>query len=122
MDAQLVYHRFLLLAGLPEQQNAALFSLCEEAARELERRLRPGAEHTSPRLIYPAAAMALARYCLAGAAAEDAGSFTAGDIHVTKETATAIAAAQRMERDALNSVADLLEDDSFCFCAIGGAP
>ena len=59
MDAQLVYHRFLLLAGLPEQQNAALFSLCEEAARELERRLRPGAEHTSPRLIYPAAAMAL---------------------------------------------------------------
>ena len=40
MDAQLVYHRFLLLAGLPEQQNAALFGLCEDAVRELERRLQ----------------------------------------------------------------------------------
>lgn len=122
MDAQLVYHRFLLLAGLPEQQDPALFCLCEDVARELEQRLRPGVDQSSPRLVYPAAAMAFARFCLAGSAGEDTVSFTAGDIRVTREAAGAVAAARRLESEALDGIADLLEDGSFCFCAVGGTP
>ncbi len=122
MDVALIYQRFLLLAGLPEEQEAGWYSLCEEAAAALKRRLRSTAGGDSPRLILPAAAMAYTQYCLAAATGDDTASFSAGDIRVTREVGGALAAARQLEQNALNEVADLLKDDSFCFQAIGGAP
>ncbi len=121
MDAQLVYRRFLTLAGTPEPEGAAWLSLCEEAAQDLQRRLRPGADSNSPRLVYPAAAMAVVRMLLSLSAAEDTTSFAAGDIRATRDMAPALLAARQQQQEALRQIADLLEDDGFFFAAVGGA-
>lgn len=117
MNPQDILDRLALMAGLSDEEAAALLPLCGEAAADLRRALRPGVnEQTqSGRLTAAAAALAYYRYTLFRAPGGGWESFTAGDISVRQDGKTAVLLTKQVWLDAQSAVADLLEDDGFCF-------
>lgn len=110
MDTNSVMERFIKMAGLSAERAEEFRSLCEDAAAELGRRAVPGGEGQAA-LCAAAAALAFYRWVLIIGAA---GSFSAGDVKITKNAGDA-AMARETWREALAAAAPFLEDRDFLF-------
>jgi hypothetical protein len=119
MNLEEILERFALFGGIEREEAAAYGMLCEDAACDLRKRLRRQSDEAANarRLCAAAAALAYFRYVLWGAAGRDGGSFRAGDVSISAadERVKGAAALWREERA---GVADLLQDDGFCFWGV----
>ena len=93
-----------------------LAPLCAAAAKELESRLRAGADCKDIRLINACAAMVNYRLCMRKSGADESvTSFKAGDVTVSISPSAIIEIAEKEKSDALISALPLLRDDGFVF-------
>lgn len=115
MKTEQIFSRFLLLSGLEAQEALRYRPFCEEAGRALSARLRPEAQGADERLAAAAAAMAFYQYALLQSSQNNAASFSAGDIRVTKDEKGALAAAAVLREQAIAAAAPLLQDEGFAF-------
>ena len=100
----------------PEGTDEELAPLCTAAAREIQPRIRSGAEHSDVRLINLAAAMVNHRLCIRNMhSAEGVTSFKAGDVTVSVSPNALIEQAEKEKAAAMLAALPLLKDDGFFF-------
>ncbi|MBQ8764042.1 MAG: hypothetical protein IJZ07_08060 [Clostridia bacterium] len=99
-----------------EGADEELAPLCAAAAKELEARIKDGADCTDIRLINACAAMVNYRLCLKNTRPDEAvTSFKAGDVTVSISPSAIIERAEKEKSDALIAALPLLRDDGFVF-------
>lgn len=113
--------RLRILAALrdyyaPEGTDDELMSLCTAAAKELEIRLKSGADSSDIRLINAAAAAANYRLCLKRLSSDEGvTSFKAGDVTVSVSPVALTERAEKEKNTALLLALPLLNDEEFVF-------
>ncbi len=107
--------RFVQMAGLTAAEAERWFPVCLAASAEIQARTKPAVLTAAQRELLCAAGAALAfyRYSLASSAIEE-GSFSAGDVKVTKGSSGYLAAKQLWE-EMEAAAAPLLNDENFMF-------
>jgi hypothetical protein len=108
-----VLERFTLMADLSSSGAVKYQPLCEEAMAQIKHRAIREDGESQPLLCAAAAALALYRWALASAGA-NLGSFTAGDVKITKSGANVSIAKQAWE-EAAAAAAPYLADTDFAF-------
>lgn len=99
-----------------EGTDEELAPLCAAAAKELEARLKDGADCTDIRLINAGAAMVNYRLCMRRSGSDEGvTSFKAGDVTVSISPSAIIERAEKEKSDAFISVLPLLKDEGFVF-------
>ena len=93
-----------------------LAPLCASAAKELEARLRDGADCADIRLINAGASMVNYRLCMKKSGTDEGvTSFKAGDVTVSVSPSAIIERAEKEKSEALIAAIPLLRDDGFVF-------
>ena len=115
MDIKEILLRFSLIASLSEEEAAPWVSICSEAAGEIRRLMKDATkeEENGVRLNAAAAALALYRYTVYRASAEEMSSFSAGDIKINSDKKIMVEMALKIWLDAKRSISDLINDDEF---------
>ncbi len=115
MDIKEILLRFSLIASLSEEEAAPWVSICSEAAEEIRRLMKDATkeEENGARLNAAAAALALYRYTVYRASAEEMSSFSAGDIKINSDKKIMVEMALKVWLDAKRSISDLINDDEF---------
>ena len=114
LDADGVAARFALLTGLTGDGAKQYRPLCEDAAREIERRERDGC---GPEAFGPLTAAAAALACYRWALAEgcgNCGSLEAGDVKITPPSRDP-SSARKLWRESLAAASVDLADPCFLF-------
>lgn len=114
MDIQKVYNRLLLMVGEGEDQEL-LLTLCSSAVREIKQKARDGCPPGDERLNAAAAGLAYYMLALTRYGGDDAGTFKAGDVTVSRDAAGAIRLARQVRDSYYELAADLLKDNGFFF-------
>lgn len=114
MNIHSVYNRLLLMTGEDEDQEL-LLTLCSCAAREIKEKMRDDCPPEDERLTAAAAGLAYYMLALTKYGGDDAGSFKAGDITLSRDRAGAISLAQQVRDSYYRLAAGLLKDDGFFF-------
>ncbi len=100
----------------PDGTDDELIPLCAAAARELEIRLKSGADCSDIRLINAAAAAANYRLCVKRLNSDEGvTSFKAGDVTVSVSPAALAERAEKEKNTAMLLALPLLNDDEFVF-------
>ena len=115
MDIKEILLRFSLIASLSEEEAAPWVSICSEAAEEIRHLMKDVTkeEENGARLNAAAAALALYRYTVYRASAEEMSSFSAGDIKINSDKKIMVEMALKVWLDAKRSISDLINDDEF---------
>jgi len=108
-----VVERFALMTDLSSSDAVNYQAICENAMAELNRRVLQDDAESQPFLCAAAAALALYRWALI-TASNDLGSFSAGDVKITKSS-TNVAMAKEMWQEAVVAAAPYLADKGFLF-------
>lgn len=99
-----------------EGTDEELAPLCAAAAKELEVRMRNGADCTDIRLINAGAAIVNYRLCMRKSGADEAvTSFKAGDVTVSISPSAVMERAEKEKSEALIDALPLLKDEGFVF-------
>lgn len=99
-----------------EGTDEELAPLCAAAAKELEVRIKKGADCSDIRLINAAAAIVNYRLCMKKSSSDEGvTSFKAGDVTVSISPSAVIERAEKEKSDALFAAIPLLRDDGFVF-------
>ncbi len=108
-----VTERFALMADLSAESAARFKPLCEDAMAEISRNVREGVSAPEGVLCAAAASLALYRWAMMTASA-GMGSFSAGDVKVTKSNSN-VEMARQAWRESAAAAAPYLKDDGFLF-------
>ena len=111
MKIEDVVERFILMTDLNSDRAAKYQPLCEDAMAEIDRRTMQDDPAAQTILCAAAAALALYRWALMTASTE-IGSFSAGDVKITKSS-TSVAMAKEVWAEA--AAAPYLKDSGFLF-------
>ena len=110
-----------LFFPLSEDDYPNCLTICAHAAREIQRKMKPGADENDERLIEAAAASAYCRLTLKNEMENgEVSSFSAGDVTVTKNQNIALKLAEAVRDEALANAHELLTDDGFIFEKVDG--
>jgi hypothetical protein len=108
-----VTERFALMADLESDRAARFQPLCEDAVAEISGRILRDDPAAQSIFCAAAAALAFYRWALMSASA-DSGSFSAGDVKITKSGAN-VAMAKEVWGEAAAAAAPYLADRGFLF-------
>ncbi len=99
----------------------SILSLCKASLKEIEARLKENADRTDARIAAAAAAIAYYKLSLKRSSVgqdEEITSFSAGDVKITQNTADRskqLDNAEKLYKEALQSIIPLCEDNGFAF-------
>jgi len=115
MNLQNVFERFILLSGLQRKEATEWLPLCSDSFEEIKSKLKDGVEPPEYLVYECASVLAYYKYCLALNTRTDKGTFSAGDIKITKShSQDMVNSALCLYKQAVLQASEILKD-SGCF-------
>ncbi len=117
MDIERIYNIFCRLTGLDEDSGMKYFNFCTNAADHVAYRLSDSVNDPkcSSRAEFAAAALANYRYALSVLTDGTGSEIKVGDITMKNDAAGAVAAAEKLCREAFDDLKGYLTDEGFVF-------